>query len=67
MNFEKFKMRQSKSILSRKELFNTNEPGFVRKGVNHGWKEYFSEKMNQEADQWIKENLNSTDLQFPLI
>lgn len=48
-----------------KELFNTNEPGFVRKGVNQGWKEYFSEKMNQEAEQWIQGNLESTDMKFP--
>lgn len=42
------------------------EEGFVRKGKTGGWKNYFDEEMEKEADQWIDDNLKDTDLRFPL-
>ncbi|KAJ8679412.1 hypothetical protein QAD02_015199 [Eretmocerus hayati] len=39
---------------------------FVRKGTNGGWRDYFSEELETEADEWISLNLKDTDLRFPL-
>lgn len=39
---------------------------FVRKGQNGGWKSYFTQELEEEADKWIKKNLSDTDLEFPI-
>ncbi|CAG9773792.1 unnamed protein product [Ceutorhynchus assimilis] len=43
-----------------------SEEGFVRKGKNGGWKNYFDQEMDEEANQWIEENLRDTDFRFPV-
>ncbi|XP_001603070.1 sulfotransferase 1E1 [Nasonia vitripennis] len=40
---------------------------FIRKGVNGGWRDYFDEKLEVEADEWIRSNLADTNLEFPLM
>ncbi|XP_035442077.2 sulfotransferase 1B1-like [Spodoptera frugiperda] len=40
---------------------------FIRKGKAGGWPDYFDEEMTQEADKWIADNLNDTDLRFPTV
>ena len=39
---------------------------FVRKGQSGNWKSEFTEDLEQEADEWIAENLKDTDLAFPI-
>jgi hypothetical protein len=46
-------------------IIRCGEGGFVRKGKSGGWREYFVGELNEEADQWIEENLKKTDLRFP--
>jgi hypothetical protein len=46
-------------------IIRSGEGGFVRKGKSGGWREYFVGELNEEADQWIEENLKKTDLRFP--
>lgn len=38
---------------------------FVRQGQNGNWKSVFSKEIEEEADQWIADNLKDTDLVFP--
>lgn len=40
---------------------------FIRKGINGDWRDYFDEKLEVEADEWIRSNLTDTDLEFPLM
>ncbi|KAJ8913237.1 hypothetical protein NQ315_016180 [Exocentrus adspersus] len=61
--------RRNKSVnfdnLKRLGILVSSEEGFVRKGKNGGWKDYFDEQLNARADRWIEENLKGTDLKFP--
>lgn len=41
------------------------EGEFVRKGGIGGWKNMFTEELDERADKWIKQNLRDTDLRFP--
>ena len=40
---------------------------FIRQGKSQAWHSMFSPELNAEANRWIQENLNDTDLQFPFI
>ena len=42
------------------------ESKFVGTGKTGGWKDYFDDKMEAEANEWIRKNLEDTDLRFPL-
>ena len=42
------------------------ESDFVGTGKIGGWRDYFDEKMEAEANEWIRKNLEDTDLRFPL-
>ncbi|XP_014215952.1 sulfotransferase family cytosolic 1B member 1-like [Copidosoma floridanum] len=42
------------------------ESEFVRRGVSGGWKDYFTDELEIEADEWIEKSLKDTDLRFPL-
>ncbi|CAH1645916.1 unnamed protein product [Spodoptera littoralis] len=55
VNFEEFR---ALGMLAKDEAF-------VRKGKTGGWRDYFDEKMTQQAEKWIADNLKDTDLRFP--
>ncbi|XP_060521816.1 sulfotransferase 1B1-like isoform X2 [Cylas formicarius] len=61
--------RQNKSvnydILKDLGIFLSTEGDFIRKGKTGGWKDYFDEKLNREADEWIEKNLRGTGIRFP--
>lgn len=42
-----------------------DEGNFIRKGTIGGWKDLFTEELNERADKWIEKNLRDTDLRFP--
>nr|CAD7266696.1 unnamed protein product [Timema shepardi] len=48
------------------ELLKPGEQGFIRKGKTGGWSEEFTPDLQEKAYQWIQENLQKTDLRFPL-
>ncbi|KAM3963077.1 sulfotransferase 1A1-like [Aphomia sociella] len=37
---------------------------FIRNGKTGGWRDYFDEEMKQQAERWIKENFDGTNIQF---
>ncbi|KAJ8725839.1 hypothetical protein PYW08_004022 [Mythimna loreyi] len=66
LSFKNFKNNISVNYEDLREfgLMDENET-FVRKGKVGGWRDYFDEDMTQQADQWINDNLQDTDLRFP--
>lgn len=68
LKFETFKNNRSVNFEALKEagFLNNEEQEFVRSGKNGGWKDYFTEKMNEETDAWIEKNLRSIGIVFPV-
>ena len=52
-----------------KENVGLMEKGFsfIRDGKTGGWKDYFTNELEEEADQWIAQNLVGTSLKFPIV
>lgn len=44
---------------------STNPCLFIRKGVIGDWKDHFTPELEAEANEWIRQNLEGTDLIFP--
>lgn len=67
LSFANFKNNKSVNFDVLKELgiLNSGEQSFVRKGKNGGWRDEFSEKLNERANCWIRDNLEKTDMRFP--
>ncbi|CAG9829239.1 unnamed protein product [Diabrotica balteata] len=61
--------RNNKSVNAEEDkdigVISNPEGSFIRKGVVGGWRPYFDDELNAEADRWIEENLNTFDLRFP--
>lgn len=68
LNFENFKNNGSVNVsfLSELGLLNSEEPGFIRNGKICGWKGYFNEEMERQANDWIQKNLKGSSMRFPL-
>ncbi|CAK1581653.1 unnamed protein product [Parnassius mnemosyne] len=66
LKFDNFKKNKSVNLDNMKGtgLWNEKE-SFIRKGKVGGWRDYFDEKMTEQAQRWIDENLRDTDLRFP--
>ncbi|XP_065345156.1 sulfotransferase 1C4 [Cloeon dipterum] len=47
-------------------MLNSGEPAFIRRGKVGDWHAEFDEELNQRADKWIEENLQKTDITFPV-
>lgn len=70
LNFENFKKNPSVNLSDLQEIgliVQGKFEGFVRKGVVGGYKDYFDEEMQKEAQKWISDNLRDTDLRFPVL
>lgn len=52
--------------MAQEERSTPNGEMFIRKGIVGGWKDYFTEEMLKEADDWIDENLKDTDLWYSM-
>ncbi|XP_013180694.1 PREDICTED: sulfotransferase family cytosolic 1B member 1-like isoform X5 [Papilio xuthus] len=66
LKFENFKNNPSVGIYDMKEYGMMASKGeFVRKGKSGGWRDYFDEDMTREAQLWIDNNLQNTDMRFP--
>lgn len=64
-NFKKMKS-VNKSHFNELGLSTQKEDSpFIRKGEVGGWRSYFTDALNKEADEWIAENLKGTDIVFP--
>jgi len=42
------------------------EGNFIRKGKTGDWMNHFSPELNQRIDQWIKKNMEGSDLKFTM-
>lgn len=67
LSFESFKKNKSVNFdfMYGFGVFIQGEQPYIRKGKVGGWRDYFDEEMTQQAEQWISDNLQDTDLQFP--
>lgn len=68
LSFDNFKKNESVNGQWKKRIgvFNT-DGDFIRNGKINEWKEYFTEEMNIEANQWIEKNMNLIDgFKFPV-
>lgn len=44
---------------------NNKQIEFVRTGRVNGWKDYFTDEMNEEAEEWIKTNTERIGIKYP--
>ncbi|CAB3228641.1 unnamed protein product [Arctia plantaginis] len=66
LSIDNFRNNKSVNYDAMKELriLQTGEQGFIRKGKAGGWGDYFDEEMMEQAERWITDNLQDTDLRF---
>ncbi|XP_013180692.1 PREDICTED: sulfotransferase 1C4-like isoform X3 [Papilio xuthus] len=66
LSFENFKNNPSVNQDELKTLGMLSEKeSFIRNGKSGGWRDYFDEEMTREAQLWIDNNLQDTDMRFP--
>uniref|UniRef100_A0AAR5QBG4 Sulfotransferase domain-containing protein n=1 Tax=Dendroctonus ponderosae TaxID=77166 RepID=A0AAR5QBG4_DENPD len=67
LQFDNFKNNKSVNLdlIKKLGIILKDEEPFVRKGKNGGWKDYFDNDIDAEANEWIEKNLIGTDLRFP--
>ncbi|RZB41349.1 Sulfotransfer 1 domain containing protein, partial [Asbolus verrucosus] len=65
-NFRKNKSVNNDHLKVLGLMKNLNN-SFIRKGKVGGWRDYFSDNLNVEADIWIEENLKDTDLELKTV
>lgn len=65
LKIENFKQNPSVNLQHVKELKGFTENNFVRVGKTGGWRSYFDDELNTRADEWIKKNIQDSDLEFP--
>ncbi|KPJ06271.1 Sulfotransferase family cytosolic 1B member 1 [Papilio machaon] len=67
LSIDNFKNNKSVNYDVMKELgiLISDGQSFIRKGKAGGWRDYFDEEMEQEAEKWMEKNLRDTDLRFP--
>lgn len=68
LSIENFRNNPAVNSCELKEVgvLKSGEQGFVRNGKVGGFNAEFTDELNERADRWIEENLNDTDLRFPL-
>lgn len=67
LNIENFRKNPSVNLTDMRKIgvfLPSKFEGFIRKGLIEGYKAYFDEEMQKEAEQWISDNLRGTDLKF---
>ncbi|XP_050678547.1 sulfotransferase 1B1-like isoform X2 [Leptidea sinapis] len=66
LTFDNFKKNKAVNLeeMSEKGIF-TKDGAFIRQGKSGTWRDHFDAEMTLEADRWISENLQNTDLRFP--
>lgn len=48
-----------------KVLFKKDD--YIRQGKSQAWHSMFTPELNEQANDWIRENLKNTDIAFPFI
>nr|CAD7603141.1 unnamed protein product [Timema genevievae] len=68
LHIDTFRNNSSFKVTALRELdmIRPGEQGFIRKGKSGGWSEEFTPDLQEKAYQWIQENLQKTDIRFPL-
>ncbi|CAH2240193.1 jg1758 [Pararge aegeria aegeria] len=67
LSIESFKQNKSVNydVMSELGILQAGTDTFIRKGKAGGWRDYFDEGMTSEAEKWISDNLQDTDMRFP--
>lgn len=65
LKIQNFKNNTSVNGQYLKDLKVLKDDNFVRTGNTGGWRNYFDDELNERANNWIKENLKNSDIEFP--
>ncbi|KAI4501682.1 hypothetical protein M0802_003017 [Mischocyttarus mexicanus] len=65
LNIDNFRKNSMVNLSELRECNILERDSFVRRGRNNDWDDYFTPELEDQADQWIEENLKNTDLKFP--
>ncbi|RZC34037.1 Sulfotransfer 1 domain containing protein, partial [Asbolus verrucosus] len=67
LKIENFKKNKSVNgdVFKDLGITKSDEESFVRKGRSGGWRDYFVNELNSDADEWIENNLKQTGIKFP--
>jgi len=67
LHFDNFSKNEFVNFEFLKDEGLAKEEGhFIRKGKTGDWKNHFSPELNSRLDEWIKKNLEGTDLKFTM-
>jgi len=65
LRFDNFAKNEAVNCEIGKELgFMNNTGNFIRKGKTGDWKNHFSPELNNRIDEWMRFNLEGSDLRF---
>ncbi|KAK6637878.1 hypothetical protein RUM44_008300 [Polyplax serrata] len=67
LDFDNFRNNKSVNmeVLRDWGMLLSNDQKCVRKGTPGSWKNFFDVELNEQANEWIQENLKNTDMRFP--
>ncbi|XP_050678568.1 luciferin sulfotransferase-like [Leptidea sinapis] len=66
LTFDNFKKNKAVNLEGMNKIgVFTKDGAFIRQGKSGTWRDHFDPEMTLEADRWISENLQNTDLRFP--
>lgn len=65
LNIKNFRNNPMVNSSELRDCHIIDDESFVRNGQSGVWSNTFSLKLEAKADEWIKKNLQDTDLTFP--
>ncbi|VVD02247.1 unnamed protein product [Leptidea sinapis] len=66
LTFDNFKKNKAVNLEGMNKIgVFTKDGAFIRQGKSGTWRDHFDPEMTLEANRWISENLQNTDLRFP--
>lgn len=65
LDIKNFRINPMVNLSELRECNILERESFVRRGLSGGWKDFFTPELENQANQWITENLKNTDLKFP--
>jgi len=64
LKFDNFS--KNPAVNAESEFGHRQKGSFIRKGKTGDWKNHFSSELNDRVDEWIRKNLESSDLKFKM-
>lgn len=67
LNFKNLQNNQMVNLTRDKAKVIFKSDSFIRQGKSQAWHSMFSPKLNEQANDWIRENLKDINIDFPFI